>query len=77
MNISALHTHVRCLVQGTSPAMIAQDGDAATVKLSIAERLALRSFQHSLQSVGGELAQPEPAGETPYWIARMPERKAH
>lgn len=77
MNIAALHAHVRCLVQGTSQAPIALDGGADTRQLSAAERLALRSFQHSLQSVGGDLARLEPTGESPYWIARTPQQKAH
>lgn len=77
MNISALHAHVRGLVQGTSNAAISQDGGADTVQLTVAERLALRSFQHSLQSVGDDLARLEPAGESPYWIARTPQQEAH
>jgi hypothetical protein len=77
MNISALHAHVRGLVQGTSPAANSQDGGAETVQLTVAERLSLHTLQRSLQLVGGDLARLEPAGESPYWIARVPQQKAH
>lgn len=77
MNIAALHAHVRGLVQGTSHAAISQDGGADTVQLTVAERLALHTLQQRLQSVGGDLALLEPAVETPYWIAPVPQQKAH